>query len=288
MKTLQPKIVVDGLIYPEGIRWSQDRVWFSDVLDLKVYTYDPMTRRTAVVVQTEDLPSGLGFLPDGRLLIATMRERKLLRLEADGLKTVADLRPLCEMLNDMIVDAQGRAYLDSHFSLAADGGGIIMVEPSGDYRIVADNMKAPNGLAITADGRTLIANDLLANSLVAFDIAPDGGLANRRIFANLGSDSPDGLCLDAEGSAWVGLPFQGKFRRIKEGGEATHEISYENKWGVAPVLGGSDRQTLFLCTAEVALEDMPGLLKDPRDARTKCKGWIEAVEGIEVPGAGRP
>jgi sugar lactone lactonase YvrE len=182
VKTLQPKIVVDGLIYPEGIRWSQDRVWFSDVLDLKVYTYDPMTRRTAVVVQTEDLPSGLGFLPDGRLLIATMRERKLLRLEADGLKVVADLKPLCEMLNDMVVDAQGRAYLDSHFSVAADGGGIIMVEPSGDCRIVADNMKAPNGLAVTADGRTLIANDLLANRLVAFDITPDGREARGSVY----------------------------------------------------------------------------------------------------------
>jgi sugar lactone lactonase YvrE len=166
--------------------------------------------------------------------------------------------------------------------------GIIMVEPSGVYRIVAYDMKGPNGLAITADGKTLVANDLQANNILAFEIAADGSLANRRIFADLGSDSPDGLCLDAEGAVWVGLPFQGKFRRIKEGGEVTHEITYENKWGIAPVLGGADRRTLFLCTAEVTLEKIVKLMQDQRDARKECRGWIEVVEGIEVPGAGWP
>jgi sugar lactone lactonase YvrE len=288
MNTLQSRAVVDGLVFPEGIRWHQGRVWFSDIFDFKVYAYDPKTRRTEVVVQTEDRPSGLGFLPDGRLLIATMGERKLLRLDPDGLKTVADLKPLCNLLNDMVVDQQGRAYMDAYFAGAAMSGGLIMVEPSGDYRIVADNMKLPNGLAITADGKNLIANDLMANRLEAFDIAADGSLANRRIFADLGGDSPDGLCLDAAGAAWVGLPIQGKFRRIKEGGEVTHEITYENKLGVAPVLGGSDRRTLFLCTAEVTMEKLQRLLQDPRDARKECKGWIEVVEGIEVPGAGWP
>ena len=285
---LTSKVIVENIIYPEGIRWNQGKVWFSDVLDSKVYTLDPATRRISVVVQTKDLPSGLGFLPDGRLLIATMRERQLLRLDHDGLKVVVDLRSHCEFLNDMVVDAQGRAYIDSHFSRAADGGGIILVEPDGNYRIVVEKMNAPNGLAITADGKTFIANDLLANRLVAFEIAPNGDLLNRRTFADLKGNSPDGLCLDEQGGAWVGLPFQGKFARVTEGGEVTHEIICQNKWGVAPVLGGSNRRTLFLCTAKVALDDMPGLLQDPRDARNKCQGWIEMVENVEVAGAGRP
>ena len=105
---LTSKVIVENIIYPEGIRWNQGKVWFSDVLDSKVYTLDPATRRISVVVQTKDLPSGLGFLPDGRLLIATMRERQLLRLDHDGLKVVVDLRSHCEFLNDMVVDALGR------------------------------------------------------------------------------------------------------------------------------------------------------------------------------------
>jgi sugar lactone lactonase YvrE len=288
MKTLRSNVVVDGIVYAEGIRWNEGKVWFSDMLDRTVYAYDVLARRAEVVVRTEDLPSGLGFLPDGRLLIVAMRERRLLRLDADGLKVAADLESLCEMLNDMVVDAQGRAYVDCHFSRDAPGGGIILVEPNGDARIVVHDMAAPNGLAITPDGRRLIANDLMANRLVAFDIAPDGGLANQRVFADLGDRSPDGLCLDTEGGAWVGLPFQAKFQRIAPGGAVTHEVPCGDKWGVAPVLGGADRRTLFLCTAQVSLEDMPGLLQSPTDARAKCRGWIEAVEGIEVPGAGRP
>lgn len=288
MKTLQPSIVVDGIVYPEGIRWGQGKVWFSDILDSRVYSYDPQTGRTEVVVELQDRPSGLGFLPDGRLLIATMGERKLLRLDPDGLKLVADLSALCGMINDMVTDAQGRTYLDSHFDVAAEASGIVLVEPSGEHRIVAEDMKSPNGLAITPDGKTLVANDLFANRILAFDIVEDGSLTNRRVFAELGGDSPDGLCLDAEGGAWIGLPFQGKFRRIEEGGEVTHEILCGNKWGIAPVLGGSDRRTLFLCTAEVTLEAMPRLIKDPRNARQECKGWIEAVENAPAPGAGWP
>ena len=285
---LTSKVIVENIIYPEGIRWHQGKVWFSDVLDSKVYTLDPATHRISVVVQTTDLPSGLGFLPDGRLLIATMRERQLLRLDDDGLSVVADLGSQCQFVNDMVVDAQGRAYIDSHFSHEADGGGIILVEPDGRYRVVVDKMSAPNGLAITADGKTFIANDLLANKLVAFDIAPNGDLFDRRTFADLKGNSPDGLCLDEQGGAWVGLPFQGKFARVTEGGEVTHEIICENKWGVAPVLGGINRRTLFLCTAKVALDDMPGLLQNSRDARSKCQGWIEMVENVKVAGAGRP
>lgn len=288
MKTLQSRIVVDGIIYGEGIRWHRDRLWFSDMHDNKVYNHDPATGRTEVVVETDDMPSGLGFLPDGTLLIVLARSRRLARLDPDGLHTVADMSSVSAMINDMVVAPGGRAYIDSHFALGEEGGGLILVEPDGSYRTVAEDMKAPNGLAITPDGKTLFVNDLLGYCLLAFDIAPDGSLENRRVFADLGDRSPDGLCLDEAGGAWVGLPFQSKFVRIGPDGNVTHEILCENKWGVAPVLGGPGRRTLYLCTARVALEDMVEMMKDSRHAIGRCQGWIEAVEGIEVAGAGWP
>jgi sugar lactone lactonase YvrE len=291
MERLRSRVVIDGLILPEGIRWSQGKIWFSDILDFKVWTYDPKTAHRQVVAQPTDRPSGLGFLPDGRLLIATMGERKLLRLDPDGLALVADLSAACKSMNDMVVDVQGRAYLDANASGMDSmdvGGGIILVEPNGDHRFVAEDIGTPNGLAITGDGKTLVASDVFDHKILAFDIAPDGGLSNRRVFADLGGDSPDGLCLDAEGAAWVGLPFQGRFRRLKEGGQVTHEIAYDDRWAVAPVLGGEDRRSLYLCTVQVTLEHMIKLMRDPKDARALCKGWIEVVDGAPSPGAGRP
>lgn len=288
METLHSKVVADGLIYPEGIRWHRGLIWFSDILDQKVCALDPETLQMDVVTQTEDRPSGLGFLPDGRLLIATMHERKLLRLDADGLKTVAELKSVGALLNDMVVDPTGRAYMDCYFAGGEPHGAILLVEPDGAYRIVADDLRMPNGLAITDDGKILIASEFKGNRIVEFDITADGGLTNRRSFAELGSASPDGLCLDAEGAVWVGLPFQNRFQRIKEGGEVTHEIVYENKWGIAPVLGGTGRRTLFLCTSDVTPDKFGRLMRQPHTARGECNGWIEAVAGIAVPGVGWP
>lgn len=290
MKSLQSKIVVDDIIYPEGIRWHQGKVWFSDILDFKVYTYDPNTNHSEVVVELSDRPSGLGFLPDGRLLIATMSECKLLRLDADGLKTVADLSSICTSLNDMIVDPAGRAYIDKYDMSPGREmtGGIVMVEQSGRHRIVNDTMKVPNGLAITPDGNSLIAADLSANRIVSFQIAADGSLVHEQTFADLGSDSPDGICLDAAGAVWAGFPFQGRVRRVERGGKVTHEIDYGRKWGIAPVLGGTDRRTLFVCTADVTLEKLVHLMEHPEGAKSHCRGWIEAVAGLEVPGIGWP
>ena len=288
MMKLESRIVVDDIVYPEGIRWFDGKVWFSDILDSKVFSYDPHTGRKHLVIELSDRPSGLGFLPDGRLLIASMSERKLLRLDADGLNVLADLSRDCAIINDMVTDALGRTYIDAHFEDEIDGGGIILVEPSGVHRIVAKNMKTPNGLAIRADGKTLVVNDLFANCILAFDILRDGSLTNRRVFADLGDGSPDGLCLDEQGGAWIGLPFQGKFQRVEEGGNVTHEIDCAGKWGIAPVLGGPDRRTLFLATAEVTLEAMPRLIKDPQNARQECRGWIEVAENAPAAGAGWP
>jgi sugar lactone lactonase YvrE len=187
----------------------------------------------------------------------------------------------------MVVDAQGRAYVDVYLTGDEPRGRIALAEPDGRVRVAADGLMTPNGLAITADGRTLVANDLSAGKLLAFDIAPDGLLGAPRVFADLAGLAPDGLCLDAEGAAWIGLPFENKFRRIREGGEVTHEIAYPDRWGVAPALGGPDRRILFLCTAQVVLDELIAAMHAPRSATPPSKGWIEAVE-VEVPGAGWP
>lgn len=279
--------MIDGLIYPEGIRWWRGQVWWSDVLDRKVYAYDPDADRLEVVAQFDDLPSGLGFLPDGRLLIATMNERRLLRLESAGISVAADLSGICQRLNDMVVGPNGVAYLDAHFE-GSHSGGLIRVEPDGKYRVVASGLQAPNGLAITVDGQTLVANDLHAGCIWAFDIAPDGDLCGQRVFADLGGRSPDGLCLDAEGAAWVGLPFEHRFVRVQEGGNITDEILLQDRWGIAPVLGGSPRQTLFLCTAKVEFDHLVQLMKGKGSASMQCRGWIETVDISGPPGSGWP
>lgn len=288
MKTLQSQVLVDGLIYPEGIRWHGGRIWFSDILASRVYALDPVTGQATVALQLNDRPSGLGFLPDGRLLVVSMGERKILRLDQGEARPVADLSGVCDLLNDMVTDAQGRAYVDGYFDFAQKRSGIVLVETNGAYRIVADDMRLPNGMAITPDGRTLLANDFLAHEILAFDIAADGGLSNRRVFADLDGDSPDGICLDAEGAAWVGVPLRGQFRRVLEGGEVTHQILCGERWGIAPVLGGADRASLYLCTAEVSIEAMRRLIRDPTGAQNECRGWIETARGAPSPGAGWP
>lgn len=288
MEKLQTRVVVDGIVYPEGIRWFAGKVWFSDILDSCVYSFDPRTGRREVAVDLDDRPSGLGFLPDGRLLVAVMGGRKLLRLDPGGPSVLADLSGLCSMVNDMVTDASGRSYVDAHFESESEGGGIILVEPDGGFRVVAEGLNTPNGMAVSADGKRLVVNDLFGNRIYTFDIGEDGSLSGRKLFADLGDCSPDGLCLDSEGGAWVGLPFQNRFRRILEGGEVTHEIDCTGRWGIAPVLGGEGRRTLFLATAEVTLEAMPRLIADPTNARDECRGWIEAVGDAPAPGAGWP
>ncbi|PSO12943.1 gluconolactonase [Sphingobium sp. AEW4] len=274
--------IMDGLIFPEGPRWHGDRLWFSDILNFKVHALEPVSGRTTCVAEMEDRPSGLGFLPDGRLLIATMGRRHLLRCDPAGTTLVADLSALCESTNDMTVDPSGRAYINAYF---ADGtGGLILVEPGGVSRIVATGMKLPNGMAVTADGSTLIVADFYGNAIHAFAISNDGSLGPRQLYADLGDRSPDGLCLDAEGAVWVGLPLQNRFERILPGGEVTSVIECGPRKAVACVLGGEDRRSLFLCMAEFPVERIKALMRNPRDAARHCRGWIGRADDIAIPG----
>lgn len=277
-----PKTILDGLYFPEGPRWREGKLWFSDMHGHRVMTVD-LDGTANAVVEVPAAPSGLGWLPDGRLLVVSMEDRRLLRLDPSGLTEVADLSGIATFhCNDMIVDAKGRAYV-GNFGFDLHGGAtpvpasLILVLPSGEVRVAADNLMFPNGTVITPDGRTLIIGESFAPQLTAFDVAPDGSLSNRRVWAPLTSAVPDGICLDAEGAIWVASPISAEVLRVREGGDVTDRVSVSTQ-AFACMLGGPQRRHLFICTATSG---------DPKICREKRDGRIEVVE-VDVPGAGLP
>jgi len=273
--TLRTEILLDGLKFPESPRWHDDKLWFVDIDGHKVMTID-LNGNCKTILERDGQVSGLGWLPDNRLLVVSMGDNTLLRLDPEGVKVVADLNKFKTVLcNDMVVDKKGRAYVgnmgfdyfnDKPFAPTK----LILVEPNGDARVVVDNMAFPNGTVITPDDKTLIIAETFAAKLTAFDIMDDGSLTGRRVWANLKSLAPDGICLDAERGIWLAAPGRKRVVRVLEGGQITHIVRVEND-AYACMLGGPDRKTLFVATS-----------KHTRDA-----GKIEFVK-VEVPGAGLP
>jgi sugar lactone lactonase YvrE len=277
-----PDVVLDGLYFPEGPRWHDGRLWFSDMHGHRVMTVG-LDGAAQTVVEVPAAPSGLGWLPDGRLLVVSMEDRRLLRLDPSGLTEVADLNRFATFhCNDMVVDAQGRAYV-GNFGFDLHGGAppvptvLVLVLPDGTARIAADQLEFPNGTVITPDGRTLIIGESFGPRLTAFDVHPDGSLHTRRIWATLERAVPDGICLDAEGAIWVASPLSAEVLRIREGGAVTHRVAVSTQ-AFACMLGGPQRRHLFICTATSG---------DPAVARERRDGRIEVVE-VDVPGAGLP
>ena len=281
--TNEPVVLLDGVMFPEGPRWHEEKLWFSDMHAGQVMTVD-MNGNADVIITVPQSPSGLGWLPDGRLLVVSMLDRRLLRLDAEGLVEVADLNQLASFhCNDMVVDQQGRAYIGNFgFDLNAQApfspAQVVLVTPDGQARVVAEEMAFPNGSVITPDGHTLIVAETFGSRLTAFDIEEDGALSHRHIWAKLDGVFPDGICLDAEGAVWVASP-AGKIGvlRVCEGGEITHHIDVATQ-AYACMLGGPQRKTLFMLTAKTI---------NPDGARAKSSGRIETLE-VEVPGAGLP
>jgi sugar lactone lactonase YvrE len=285
---LKTEILLDGLGFPEAPRWHDGKLWFSDMGTCRVMTVD-LDGNAETIVEVPEQPSGLGWLPDNRLLVVSMKDRRLLRLDPEGLVEVADLREFASFhCNDMVVDQEGRAYIGNFgFDLEDPDAPlkyavIVLVTPDGAARIVADEMVFPNGIVITPDGGTLIVAESFASRLTAFSIEFDGSLTGRRVWAqfdDLGfvmSDeriSPDGICLDAKGAIWIASPESAEVLRVKEGGDITHRFTVETQ-AFAVMLGGPDRQTLFVCTT---------LLSE----RNSGKGRIETVH-VDVLGAGLP
>jgi sugar lactone lactonase YvrE len=271
--------VITGLVFGESPRWHHDRLWFADMGAREVQVAD-LDGHSEVVAHVPSGVAGIGFLPDSRLLIVAMRDGQLLRRERDGsLVTHADLTGLAKTpWNDVVVDGRGNAYV-GNVGFDFPGGdfkpGILaLVRPDGAAQQVADGLAFPNGLAVTPDNSTLIVAESYGAKLTAFDIAADGRLSNRRVWAALDGAHPDGICLDAEGAAWYSdVPAQ-RCVRVREGGEVAHTIHLDHGC-FACALGGANRRTLFLMAAPWPL---------PAETRAGCVFAVEAT----VPGAGWP
>lgn len=277
------KLLIDGLAFAEGPRWHEDRLWISDMHSQEVLAIDGAGKVETICRVPQD-PSGLGWAPDGTLLVVSMRDRRLLRLVGKELEEVADLSQLASFhCNDMVVDAEGRAYVGNFgFDLHVEkpefrAANLILVTPDGDTSVAADELAFPNGTVITPDGGTLVVGESFAARLTAFDVAPDGSLSNRREWAKLDGAVPDGICLDEEGAIWVASPVSGEVLRVREGGEILQRVAVSAE-AFACMLGGPERRRLFIAVAETS---------QPEECRQKRTGRIEFVD-VDVPGAGLP
>lgn len=292
------RTLVSEMHFLESPRWHDGRIWFSDFYRQQVYSAAEDGSDLRIEARVEQQPSGFDWLPDGRLLVVSMRDRKVLRREADGrLVTHADLSAHAGgHANDIVVDAHGRAWVGD-FGFDLMGGApfrptsLWRVDPDGSVHQAAVDIWFPNGAVIT-DGGVLLVCETFANRVSAFDIAADGTLSNRRDWARFG-DPPtstdvaeaigqvvvagDGCCLDAEGALWIADAVGGRVIRVREGGEIVEEI-HPGTGAFACMLGGVDGRTLFVCAA-------PDFHEQARKAAPEAR--LLGVR-VDVPRAGRP
>ena len=275
--------LVNGLCFGEGPRWHNDRLYFSDMHDNTVFAVDMSGSLETIVQLDDDEPSGLGWLPDGRMLIVSMRNRKLLVLDGGGLTEFADLSGFATYhCNDMVTDLEGRSYVgnfgyDLHNNAEFQKAALILVHPDGTTVLAADDLAFPNGTVITPDGKTLIVGESFGARLTAFNINPDGSLANRREWAKMDGAVPDGICLDEAGGIWVASPVSNEALRVIEGGEVTDRVKIENQ-AYACMLGGPDGKTLFIMTSRAS---------HPDECKTEKSAAVEFVT-VKHAGAGLP
>jgi sugar lactone lactonase YvrE len=247
------EVVLAGVGFPEGPRWRDGRLWFSDMQDKRVRTFDPTTGATTVVAEVAGTPSGLGWDAGGRLLVVSMLDRRLLRLQGNMLVEVADLSGSSGgPCNDMVVDAFGRAYVGNiGFDLFAGAPprptGLALVDIDGSVRVVAPDLWCPNGAVLTADGGTLIVAETLRYRLTAFSVAPNGSLHDRRIWADLEDRKPDGITIDAEGACWVAVVGSPDVIRVLEGGRVVERVTATQPATACAIDDGG--RALYICTA---------------------------------------
>jgi sugar lactone lactonase YvrE len=248
--------VMSGLIFPEQPRWHEGRLWFSDWGTQEVIAVDP-DGNSEVILRGPSFPLCVDWLPDGRLLVVSAREGRLLCRDPDGsLATYADLTGLSDRPpgNEMVVGPRGNVYVNGGgFDLMAGEefapGMIALVSPDRSARVVADGLAFPNGMHIAPDGSTVVVGESYAKRLTAFDIDADGSLSNRRLWADLGDGVPDGICVDAENAVWYGDVPNQRCVRVREGGEVLATIELD-RGCFACALGGADRRTLFMAAGE--------------------------------------
>ncbi|WP_049730952.1 SMP-30/gluconolactonase/LRE family protein [Rhizobium ecuadorense] len=249
-KTLEPVPFAEGFLFLEAPKWQHDELWVSDVFDHKVYALSSVGQRIKTV-EVSNRPSGLGFLSDGSLIIASAKDRKLLRFDGSALSEYADLsNHAAAWLNDFAVDPQDRIYVGD-FGYDFVGGearkltNLHRIDPDRSICKVASGLDFPNGSVVIDQGRTLIVAETWEARLTAFDIGNDGRLTNRRVFADLNGRQPDGICADADGAIWAGIYNTGEFIRVLDGGAITHRVAFEGS-GISCTIGGRQGHTLFM------------------------------------------
>ena len=274
--------LLEGLTFPEGPRWRSGYLWFSDFYSNEIIQVDSAGKQRTVVAVPEQ-PSGLGWTKDGQLLVVSMRDQRVLKLEHELLVEHANLSELSTYwCNDMVVDQHGGAYV-GNFGFNRRAGEqacpttLVRISPDGTPSIAADGLWFPNGMVITPEGDMLVVAETFAHRLTAFDIAVDGSLSNRRIFFQESDMYPDGICLDMEGAVWVADPHNNEVVRVLEGGAIQDRISLGDRGAYACALGGPDGRTLYICTNKGS---------GPENAANRA-GKIEFTK-VEVPGAGSP
>ena len=274
--------LLEGLTFPEGPRWRSGYLWFSDFYSNEVIQVDSAGKQRTVVVVPEQ-PSGLGWTKDGQLLVVSMRDQRVLKLEHELLVEHANLSELSTYwCNDMVVDQHGGAYV-GNFGFNRRAGEqacpttLVRISPDGTPSIAADGLWFPNGMVITPEGDMLVVAETFAHRLTTFDIAVDGSLSNRRIFFEDSDMYPDGICLDMEGAVWVADPHNNEVVRVLEGGAIQDRISLGDRGAYACALGGPDGRTLYICTNKGS---------GPENAANRA-GKIEFTK-VAVPGVGSP
>lgn len=281
--TLTP--FIDNLGFAEAPRWHAGALWFSDIVRQRVCRASDDGRCETLLTLEDDEPSGLGWLPDGSLLLVAMQRHDILRWHDGQLSRHAHTRPLSRVrLNDMVVDARGHAYV-SNFGFdyergeAVCGTHLVRVDADGGVHSAATDVLCPNGLALSPDGKRLYVGQSASADILEFAVAEDGTLHEREVFATLPEGRIcDGICLDAAGALWIASPVTREFLRVERGGVISHRIDTGSRHAIACVLGGEQRRTLYCATsATMSL----------RRAHEQRQGRIEQLT-VDIPGAGVP
>jgi sugar lactone lactonase YvrE len=271
-------IEIPRLKFPEGPRWRDGRWWVSDQLGRRILAVaEDGSHETVAELKR---PSGLGFLPDGTLLAATMEPPSVVRVIDGKVSEFVDLRPHASQLNDMCVGPSGHAWLDAYDDpFDAGTHRLLLLDPDGSARTVAKGLRYPNGIALTPDGTTLLVSETFGTAITAFPVGDDHSLGAAITWATLPEGTtPDGLCLDAAGDVWVASYLSGEFLHVKVGGEVLDRVAFPGRWALACSLGGRDGRTLLLCTAKTSQEDY---------FAGRSEGFLDTLP-VEVPGVGCP
>ncbi|MEJ2622132.1 MAG: gluconokinase, GntK/IdnK-type [Candidatus Thiodiazotropha sp.] len=266
------EVLLDQLMFPEAPRWRDNLLWFTDQHAQQIIRVD-LQGNSEIVAQPDDLPGGLGWLPDGRLLVVSMTKRRILALNNGELTLYADLHSLASFhCNDLLVDPQGRCYagnfgFDLHNGKSQAPAEVILVNRDGKPQLAADQLIFPNGCALSLDGKTLLVAETFASRITAFSVSADGSLSQRRVWAELNGAFPDGITLDSQQNLWIAAPNRSRLLLVREGGEVLREVMPIGD-PYACMVGGNEGEILFIASAET---------DDPEEAKRLRSGRIETL-----------